>query len=196
MQLIVGLGNPGSEYISTRHNLGFLVVDALADYTGTKFRPGKGAYWYAPCSLKDTSVTLLKPVTYMNESGIALVEFLSMSEIPIENILVVCDDFQIPFGTLRLCSGGSNGGHNGLGSIIYQLQNDQFPRLRCGIGSVDVPKDKSRMKEFVLESFPEDQFEEVAAMIKNARDACISFVTDGIERTMNRFNAKPFKEEI
>ena len=194
MYLIIGLGNHGSEYTQTRHNIGFHVVDELATTAGVLFRPGKGEYWIAQCSLNTVEVALLKPFTYMNNSGVAVKEFLEKQEIPLENILAICDDFQLPLGTIRLRQNGSDGGHNGLFSIIYHLQTDQFARLRCGIASTTMPAEKTRIKDFVLEKFNESELPLVKLMIERARDACISYIMDGIDQAMNRFNSTPLEE--
>jgi peptidyl-tRNA hydrolase, PTH1 family len=194
MYLIVGLGNPGSEYARTRHNVGFLVADRLAGSMDANFHAGKGEFWLAECSLKNVEVTVLKPTTYMNNSGTAVLEFLERQQITLENILIVCDDFQLPLGTMRIRKEGSDSGHNGLSSIIYHLQTDQFARLRCGIASVSMPVEKSKMKDFVLDSFPEPELSIVENMVERARDACTTFIMDGIDQAMNKFNAKPSEE--
>jgi PTH1 family peptidyl-tRNA hydrolase len=196
MHLIVGLGNPGNEYFRTRHNVGFMVADQLAVSVNTQFHAGKGEFWLAQCSLYNVEVTILKPVTYMNDSGIAVLEFVEREQTPFENILVVCDDFQLTLGTIRLRKTGSDNGHHGLSSIIYHLQTDQFARLRCGIASASMPLEKSKMKEFVLESFPESELSIVENMIGRAKDACKSFILDGIDQAMNSFNAKPTEDLI
>ncbi len=188
MYCIVGLGNHGREYTRTRHNVGFLVVDEVAAVSGVTFRPGKGEYWLAQCSLNNVEVALLKPATFMNNSGIAVHEFLEQQEILLDNLLVLCDDFQLPLGTIRLRQNGTDGGHNGLSSVIYHLQTDQFARLRCGIASAMMPAEKTKMKDFVLDQFSESEFPNVKLMVERARDVCISYIEDGIDRTMNRFN--------
>lgn len=194
MYLIVGLGNPGNEYIRTRHNVGFMVADQLAASMNVSFHPGKGEFWLTQCSLKNVEVTVLKPVTYMNNSGIAVREFVEREQIPFENILIVCDDFQLPLGIIRLRKDGSDNGHNGLSSIIYHLQTDQFARLRCGIASINMPLEKSKMKDFVLDRFSESELSIVENMVGRARNACTSFIMDGIDQAMNKFNAKPSEE--
>ena len=194
MLLIVGLGNPGNEYTWTRHNAGFLVADQLAASLDASFHAGKGEFWLAQCSLKNVDITVLKPVTYMNNSGIAVREFIEQQSIALENILIVCDDFQLPLGTIRLRKNGSDSGHNGLSSIIYHLQTDEFARLRCGIASVHMPLEKSKMKDFVLDSFPESEMRIAENMVERARDACTSFIMDGIDQAMNRFNTKQSEE--
>ncbi len=187
MYLIVGLGNPGSEFSGTRHNAGFLVANRLAVAANTSFKPGKGEYWQAKCSFKDSEVSLIKPSTHMNNSGIAVREFLENYIVPLENILIICDDFQLPLGAVRIRQNGSDGGHNGLASVIYHLNTDQIARLRCGIGSSVTPKGPS-MRDFVLEEFGESEIPSVKEMIKRACDASISFVVDGINQAMNKFN--------
>jgi PTH1 family peptidyl-tRNA hydrolase len=194
MYCIVGLGNPGNEYTRTRHNVGFMTVDEIAAVHGLTFHPGKGEYWYTHCSLNNHDVALVKPVTYMNNSGSAVQEFLEQRDIHINNLLVVCDDFQLPLGSIRLRQNGTDGGHHGLSSIIYHMQTDQFARLRCGIASALKPVEKSQMKNFVLEQFSESEVPMVKSMVQHASDACISFIMDGIERTMNKFNIKPSEE--
>jgi PTH1 family peptidyl-tRNA hydrolase len=194
MYCIVGLGNHGNEYTQTRHNVGFLVIDEFAAVTGAAFRPGKGDYWFAQCSLNNVEVALLKPATFMNNSGMAVQEFMEQQEIPLDSLLVVCDDFQLPLGTIRLRQNGTDGGHNGLSSVIYHLQTDQFARLRCGIASAMMPAEKTKMKDFVLEQFSESELPNVKLMVERARDVCISYIKDGIDWTMNRFNTKLSEE--
>ena len=190
MHLIVGLGNPGRRYKETRHNLGFVVADELASHLDIHFRAGKGEYEIAEGSLKGSTIILAKPLTMMNDSGLAVVDLVERYEIPPGNILVVCDDFQLPLGALRLRPGGSDGGHNGLYSIIYHLLSDQFPRLRCGIGRETMPQDKSLMADFVLEKFRADETSEVSSMITRARDAVVIFASEGLSAAMNTFNTK------
>jgi len=188
MYLVIGLGNPGRQYEGTRHNLGFAIVDAVADVVRCEFRPGRGDYWAATCSLNNRDVALLKPTTFMNDSGIAVVQALEHYQALPRELLVVSDDFQLPLGTLRLRPRGSDGGHNGMASIIYHLQSDEFARLRCGIGSAFMPGDKSSMTQFVLDRFQPEELPEVRALVLRARDACISVVSEGLGPTMSRFN--------
>ncbi len=190
MVVIVGLGNPGRTYAHTRHNVGFLVVDALAEKLKCGFRPGKGEFVAASSSFKDEEIVLTKPVTSMNESGIAVAEIVGRYEVPLERLLIVLDDFQIPLGALRMRPSGSDGGHNGMYSVIYHLRSDSFPRLRCGTGSKEMPQDKSLMADFVLSKFSLSERPVVDEMVGHATEACISFATDGIEKTMSVFNRK------
>ena len=188
MVLLAGLGNPGSKYERTRHNVGFAVVDQLAGRFRAKFTPAKGDFWEASIAIGDVDVLLLKPGTYMNASGTAVADVVQRMELPLDRLLVVLDDFQLPLGSLRIRPGGSDGGHNGLASVIYQLQNDTFPRMRCGIGSAAMPADKDKMVEFVLERFADAEEPEVSTMIASAADACESFVRDGLQTAMNKYN--------
>ncbi len=190
MVAIIGLGNPGRRYAGTRHNVGFFVADALTGRLKLGFEPGKGEYVAGTCSLRGTEILIAKPVTFMNESGIAVAEIIDEFKVPLDQLLVVVDDFQIPLGTLRMRASGSDGGHNGLASIIYHLQSDSFPRLRCGIGSEAMPQDKTMMADFVLSEFEQPEKPAIEEMVSRAADACISFVTDGIEKTMGMYNRK------
>jgi PTH1 family peptidyl-tRNA hydrolase len=188
MQWIIGLGNPGKRYEGTRHNVGFEVVDRLADHLKIAFRAGRGEFMWAEGEYRDQPMTLVKPMTYMNESGIAAAEIREQFDVALNDFLVVCDDFQLPLGRVRLRLSGSDGGHNGLYSIIYHLQSEDFARLRCGIGSEHTPVDKTSMAEYVLDSFAEDERPAAAEMVDRAKEACLSVVIDGIEKTMNRIN--------
>lgn len=186
--ILAGLGNPGSEYTATRHNVGFAVVDEIARKHRVRFSPGQGDFWEAACTIGDNDVLLLKPTTSMNLSGIAVADVLERSSLPSDKLLIIVDDFQLPLGALRLRPSGSDGGHNGLGSVIYQLRSDDFPRLRCGIGGASMPEDKELIVEFVLSSFTKEEQLAVSTMVGLAADAGESFVRDGLQMAMNRFN--------
>ena len=194
MFALVGLGNPERRYTGTRHNIGFEVADNLAIRLHCSFKEGRGEYMFARGSASDVDLLIVKPLTYMNESGIAVSEIQEQFELQADHILVVCDDFQLPLGQLRLRLRGSDGGHNGLYSIIYQLQTDEFPRLRCGIGSSSMPVDKNRMADFVLDTFTADERPTVETMIRNAAEACLIAATEGMTPAMNRFNTRQQSE--
>lgn len=191
MVLIIGLGNPGSQYDGTRHNVGFEVVDSLAETLTAHFQPGKGEYLEALTTVNGERVGLVKPLTYMNNSGSAVVEIHERYAVPVDRLLVVCDDFWLPLGTLRLRPKGSDGGHNGLYSIIYHLRSESFPRLRCGIASELTPRNKEQMADFVLERFTKTERPVVDRMVKRAAETCISFVQHGIQKTMTLYNTQP-----
>jgi PTH1 family peptidyl-tRNA hydrolase len=186
--IIVGLGNPGSEYRDTRHNIGFLVLDELATRLEKGFKPGKGEYLLMTAPIGIRHAVLVKPTTYMNNSGLAVIDVLSRYSAGADDLLVVGDDFALPLGTLRLRARGSDGGHNGLYSVIYNLGSDSFPRLRCGIGKQIMPA-KHAMQQFVLSPFDRDEREVASAMVVRAADAVTLFATSGITRTMDSYNS-------
>lgn len=194
MFFVIGLGNPEKRYVGTRHNIGFDVVDCIAAELRIRFTPGRGEFLIAQGTFRDQAVALVKPLTFMNESGVAAVEIRDQLGASNQDLLVVCDDFQLPLGQLRLRLRGSDGGHNGLYSIIYHLQTDEFPRLRCGIASSTMPTDKNRMADFVLERFTPQEQTTVNEMIPQAKDACLCALTDGVTKAMNIFNKKPASE--
>lgn len=185
--IVVGLGNPGAGYEHTRHNIGFLVVDELLSRWKKRLRPGKGEYLLARADYAGEEVLLIKPLTYMNNSGIAVRDILDREGLGPQHLLVVCDDFALPLGLLRIRSRGSDGGHNGLASIIMELQTDDFPRLRCGI-QLEVMPPKDAMADFVLSVFGDAEREAVRAMITRAADAVQELAVSGIGRTMNIYN--------
>jgi PTH1 family peptidyl-tRNA hydrolase len=186
VNLIVGLGNPGERYINTRHNLGYRVVDFLAGKNKKKFKPGKGEFLFCKTKIGKERVYLIKPLTFMNASGVAVAEAIDNFNLGIENLLVVCDDVALPLGKIRIREKGSDGGHKGLRSIIYQLSSIDFARLRLGIG--DAPENAD-LEEFVLEDFKPEEKEKTEQMIEKAAVAVENVVINGIEDSMNRFNA-------
>lgn len=191
MHCIIGLGNPGKRYDGTRHNIGFEILDNIALRHRARFESGKGDYLIARITRGELPAVLIKPLTYMNESGTAAAEVVEQFGLPLEDLLVVCDDFQLPLGQLRLRSNGSDGGHNGLYSIIYHLQSDQFPRLRCGIASSFTPKEKTLMAAYVLEPFRQDELPDVQAMIERGTAACLTVIEEGLIPAMNQYNSRP-----
>lgn len=188
MIAIVGLGNPGYEYEWTRHNLGFKVVDELCETLKVHLKTGKGNYLIGTGCHEGHDVALVKPLTYMNNSGIAILDLVGRYKLLLENLLVVCDDFHLPLGTLRLRPSGSDGGHNGLYSIIYHLQTEKFPRLRCGIGQAEMQGKSFNATQFVLSVFEKSEMSAVKNLIRDARNAVLSFVKDGLVSAMDRWN--------
>jgi PTH1 family peptidyl-tRNA hydrolase len=190
MHCLVGLGNPGGEYAGTRHNLGFEVVDRIATRLRTGFRAGKGEFAIAESSFQSNEIVLVKPVTYMNNSGEAILDIRNRYDLPLDRFLIICDDFQLPIGQLRLRADGSDGGHNGLYSVIYHLKSNSFPRLRCGIASDHMPDDKSLMAAFVLRPFTSAERPKADEMVGRASEASLAFVVNGLAKAMNQFNQK------
>ena len=184
--LITGLGNIGSEYWGTRHNIGFRVVNALAEDGGVSFTEERyGAI--ARMRVKNCELIILKPNTFMNLSGNAVRYWLQKENIPVENLLVVVDDLALPFGTLRLKSKGSDAGHNGLKNIQQILNTQEYCRLRFGIGS-----DYSRgaQVDYVLGKFPQEEVDQMPEKMKRSVEIIKSFCLAGIQITMNQFNNK------
>lgn len=187
MKLIVGLGNPGSEYRNTRHNVGFEVIDALAERwrVADQWREKFDAL-HVKTSAAGESVILAKPLTFMNLSGQAVVGLCGFYKIEPADILVVTDDVALPVGRLRARRDGGAGGHNGLKSIIQSLATQAFPRMRVGVGRGDSRRD---LADHVLGRFEPDERDTVSAAVLRAADATEVFLSDGIERVMNVFNA-------
>ena len=187
LTIVVGLGNPGTEYDGTRHNVGFAVVDELARRFKTVLREGRGEYLIASYRAGGKCFILAKPMTYMNNSGSAVRDLLEVCGASLDQLIVVADDIALPLGTIRARAKGSDGGHNGLYSIIYQLNSNEFSRLRCGIQPNVMPP-KEGMADFVLSPFDRGERTEVMGMILRAADAVMEFGISGIARTMNKFN--------
>jgi len=187
VKLIVGLGNPGSKYTYTRHNIGFIVIDHFAESNGVLFMPGKGDWYECSLTVNDEEVFLLKPVTFMNNSGSAVKEFCNIHNIKPEDVLAIYDDFQLPIGTVRVRKKGSNGGHNGISDIIYQMNTEEIPRMRIGIGNNNVLQ-KDDFIDFVLSDFTKDEINDFIKIMPDLLSCIKSFITDEIKVTMNNFN--------
>ncbi len=183
--LIVGLGNIGPEYELTRHNIGFLVLDQLADKLETEFKIDRLGY-RAEGRYKGKTVVLIKPTTYMNLSGKSVNHWLKTEKISLENLLVITDDIALPFGKLRVRPKGSHGGHNGLRDIEAVTQTQEYARLRFGVGN-DFPK--GRQADYVLSPFSKDEFVELPLHIAKACDMTLAFCTIGLQMTMTQFNS-------
>jgi len=187
VKLIVGLGNPGSKYTYTRHNIGFIVIDHFAESNGVLFMPGKGDWYECSLTVNDEEVFLLKPVTFMNNSGSAVKDFCNIHNIKPEYVLAIYDDFQLPIGTVRVRKKGSNGGHNGISDIIYQMNTEEIPRMRIGIGNNNVLQ-KDDFIDFVLSDFTKDEMNDFIKIMPDLVSCIKSFITDEIKVTMNNFN--------
>ena len=183
--LICGLGNPGAEYAGTRHNTGFMVLDAFAKASNVVFEDKRYGF-VAETSVKGRKVFLLKPTTFMNLSGNAVRYWLNKENIDQKRLLVISDDVALPLGPFRLKASGSTGGHTGLGNII-QLIGQDFPRLRIGIGN-DYPR--GGQIDWVLGKYSEDDLKTLQPTIDTSADIIKSFVLQGIDETMNQYNVK------
>lgn len=191
--LIVGLGNPGKEYEQTRHNIGYMALDKFVESLNIdnkdkryEFSVERHAYM-TEVKVKGRTLILIKPTTFMNLSGKAVRYWLDKEKIPIENLLIIVDDLALPLGTIRLRMGGSDGGHNGLKDIIATLGHNKFNRLRFGIGNDFA---KGRQIDFVLGKIEGEDWNVVDNKLDMCCDIIKSFVTIGMDRTMNLFNGK------
>lgn len=185
MKLIFGLGNPGRQYERTRHNLGFQVLDILARRHNVVFGPHKFNAFAARLRLNCEDALLIKPMTYMNLSGDAVAPIVRFYKVPLEDVLVIYDDWDLPLGTLRMRPKGGPGSHRGMMSIINRLGTSHFPRLRIGIGR---PPENMDPADYVLTRFNEDEEEIIAIAREYAADAVEIWIREGIERAMERAN--------
>jgi PTH1 family peptidyl-tRNA hydrolase len=179
VRVIVGLGNPGPEYADTRHNVGFRVVEDLARRRGAAWRDGKQSL-----VARADDLVLVKPLTYMNRSGAAVNELLGRLTVPAQRALVVYDEMDLPFGTLRLRERGSPGTHNGMRDVVRVMQTEDIPRLRIGIGQ----SQPGSATDHVLGEFTDVEQDEVHELITRAADAALSWAIDGAAVAMNRYN--------
>lgn len=192
MKLLVGLGNPGARYHDTRHNIGFRVIDALARrWSVDQWREQHQAL-VGRAREGDEPVLVAKPMTFMNLSGDAIAGLAGFYKVAVPDVLVVLDEVALPLGRLRAGRGGSHGGHNGLKSVIARLGTSEVPRLRIGVGLGDGQR---ALADHVLGTFGPDEREQVEAAVLRAAEASVMFVTDGIERVMNAFNAANDKQD-
>ena len=192
-RLIVGLGNPEKKYEYTRHNLGFLVVRYLAKEYEVEFKENAALNGLlASGKAGDATVHLLQPLTYVNNSGLAVSEAVSRKSVSLEHVLVVCDDINLPFGQMRLRPEGSDGGHNGLTSVIAQLKTKEFARLRMGVGR---PAKKEEVVDFVLSEFAAQERKNLKDFVSQAGAYCMAWIKDGTKKTMEQVNQQRKKDE-
>lgn len=185
MYLVAGLGNPGSKYEFTRHNIGFQIIERFAQRNGLRFRSSKKDYFYSEGLINSSDFFLVKPFSYMNMSGVPILDFLEEHPVEFDNILVLVDDVNLPVGEIRLRKSGSDGGHNGIKSIIYHLQNDSFPRLRFGIGS---EFEKGEMAEFVLATFKKKEHELIERGLNFSVELIEKFVSGGYKPMLDFYS--------
>lgn len=184
--LVVGLGNIGADYVDTRHNIGFDVVDKIAKDKGAEWKAGSQAS-YCEVKHKGRHITLIKPTTYMNRSGNALTYWMSKTKVSRDNVLVIVDDLHIDFARLKLKSKGSDGGHNGLKDIARVWGNQGYNRLRVGIGN---DFHSGQQVDFVLGKWNKKEQEKLPTLIERAAEATLSFTAIGMKFTMEKFNSK------
>ncbi len=185
--LIVGLGNPGRKYKNNRHNIGFMLADELAARLGGEFSRLQHKALVTDVRPEDKKIILAKPQTYMNNSGQSVGALMRFYKLPLDHLLVVYDDVDLPFGYFRLRPGGGSAGQKGMKSIIQHLGTQTFPRLRLGIGR---PPGRMETADYVLQDFPKGQAEELAVFLSRAADVALAFVDLGLEAAMTRYNQK------
>ena len=189
MNILVGLGNPGRKYSDTKHNFGFWVLNRFAEKRSLTFQAGKGNYLLA----KKGDLICIKPTSFMNNSGMPVLDVKQFFKVEPEQFLVVYDDIDLPLGTIRFRDGGGTGGHKGIESIIYQAQNEKFNRLRIGIATDD---DMRPAERYVLSPFRDEQKESVNEMIEKACEGIEYYLSHNIKETMNQFNEKTKKKGV
>ena len=189
--LIVGLGNPGKNYIGTRHNVGYGVIDILAEKYSINMKKEKFKSFYGQINMFGKKCIFLKPLTYMNLSGEAVIDAVNYFKIKPENIIVVVDDIDIPFGTVRIKKKGSAGTHNGLRSIIYHLETENFPRLKISVGKCP---DYMDLKDFVLSKFLPSEEKILKKELEISADAVEEIIKNDVDKTMCKFNGMCIEE--
>lgn len=192
MYCIVGLGNPGLKYENTRHNAGFLTIDYLANKFGINVKKSKFKSLYGQGIISGQKVMLVKPQTYMNNSGEAVREIKNFYNFDIDKLIIIYDDIDIEFGTIRIRKKGSAGTHNGMKSIIYQIQDDKFPRIKIAVGKKPEYMD---LANFVLSGFTEKEAEVIRKEIKLAADSIETMIESSIDMSMNKFNSVKLLED-
>ena len=185
--MIVGLGNPGPAYRHTRHNFGFLAVDELADELNIQVKRLKFKAMIGEGRFNGNMVVLVKPMTFMNDSGRAVAPLLRYFKLPLSNLLVIHDDLDLPLGTLRLRPSGGTSGQRGMASIITHLGTQEFPRMRLGIGR---PPGQMDPVDYVLKNFLPSENELLAIVLRTAVEASQNFINEGLTQTMNKYNGE------
>lgn len=192
MYVVVGLGNPGKDYTNTRHNIGFNTVDLIAKRNNINLNKIKFQSVYGEGNISGEKILLVKPQTYMNNSGVTVRDISQYYKVPIENIIVVVDDIDIDFSAVKIRAKGSAGSHNGLKSIISYMQGEDFPRVKVGIGKKHANQD---LADFVLSRFSRDEQIDIDVSFTTAAEAVESIIKDGIDTAMNKYNMKTNKAQ-
>ncbi len=188
MKLLIGLGNPGKEYLRHRHNIGFMVLDYLAKKHDLSFDKKQSKAKVAEGEINGHRVLLAKPQTYMNLSGLSVQGLVNKYRVPLPELIVVCDDLDLPLGKIRIRAAGGSAGHNGLKSIIAALGTQEFARLRIGIGRPVVEAGKEPVIDYVLTGFNGNEKEAIEAAVARAAEALALAITEGLQAAMNKYN--------
>lgn len=184
MYLIVGLGNPEADYAKTRHNMGFNVINQLAKEYGIEIARKKFNSEYENAIIEGQKVILVKPQTFMNLSGEAVIQFVDFYKIELDKVIIIYDDIDIEPGKIRIRKSGSPGSHNGMKSVVHYLKNENFTRIRVGIGRPD----EQNMIEYVIGNVPEEEMELLNSGVKKAKEALVELLKNGVDVAMNKYN--------
>ncbi|MGM9523118.1 MAG: aminoacyl-tRNA hydrolase [Faecousia sp.] len=186
--LIVGLGNPGENYARTRHNIGFRAVDCLAGQLGAKLDRAKFRGLYGQATYKGLKLILLKPQTFMNNSGLSVMDAARFYKLPAERVVVLFDDISLDVGRLRVRAEGSAGGHNGIKSIIGGLNSQSFPRVKIGVGAK--PHPDYELADWVLSNFTKDEEKLLAPVVEDAASAALELIENGVQAAASKYNGR------
>ncbi|VAX23268.1 Peptidyl-tRNA hydrolase [hydrothermal vent metagenome] len=192
LKTIIGLGNPGKRYQLTRHNIGFIILDAFAQKHNLEFSPGKGDYYFVGGVLDTSHFNLYKPTTYMNLSGIAVKQIIENDNVEPDEILIISDDINLDTGKIRIRESGGDGGHNGLSSVIYHLNSDKFLRLRFGVGN---DFEEGKMPDYVLQNFYENEWEIIRFNVNFSVSLIEQFILGGKQLMLNYFSKEQIKNK-
>ena len=185
MKAILGIGNPGKNYLYTRHNIGFQILDAFAQKYNLEFIPSKNNYWYVESSLTTFPFFLIKPTTYVNNSGLVVLELIEKYKLSLNNILVIVDDVNLPLGNIRIRKSGGDGGHNGIKSIIYHTESLEFPRIRVGIANEEKI---DNLADFVLSEFTDKENDILKDSFKIVIELVEHFIIGGTTEMLNYYS--------
>jgi len=185
LRAILGIGNPGKDYINTRHNIGFQILDTFAQKYNLEFIPSKNNYWYVESSFTTFPFFLIKPTTYVNNSGLVVLELIEKYKLSLSNILIIVDDVNLELGEIRIRKSGGDGGHNGIKSIIYHTQSINFPRIRIGIANNNKTKN---LADFVLSDFSADEITILKERFKLVIELVEHFITGGTSEMLNFYS--------
>lgn len=185
MRAVVGIGNPGVKYVNTRHNAGFIIIDKLVERLNLNYIPSKGDYYIAEGEKENSDFVIVKPTTYVNNTGLAALEILEKFSLNSDQILVVVDDIALQTGNVRVRKSGGSGGHNGLESLIYHLRSENFPRIRFGIGS---SFNEGEQADYVLSKFSSDELEDLTPNFDFCTDLIEKFITSDHKGMMDHFS--------
>ena len=192
MRVILGIGNPGKRYAHTRHNVGFMLLDYLASKYSLLFKPSKSEYFYCQDKINGSEFCLIKPTTFVNNSGITASEIIESYKLDVTDLLVICDDLNLEPSKIKIKISGGDGGHNGINSIIYHLNSDNFPRLRIGIGN---NFEKGQMAEYVLSEFNDDEKKFVEKTFETGSFLVEQFIMGGLKQLLDA-NSKLSKDDL